>query len=89
MQGDASRDELMEAAHIERAARLIVSAGRDDTSILIVLTARKLAPGVPIAVAIREQDNEDIAATAGATSVINPVAVTGRMLAAAGAVVSA
>lgn len=81
MQGDASRDELMRAAHIERAARLIVSAGRDDTSILIVLTARKLAPDLPIAVVIREHDNEDIAATAGASTVVNPVAVTGRLLA--------
>jgi len=81
MQGDASRDELLKAVNIDRASRLIVSAGRDDTSILIVLSARKLNPDLPIAVTIREQDNEDIAHNAGATRVINPVAVTGRMLA--------
>ncbi len=81
MQGDASRDELLRAVNIERAQRLIVSAGRDDTSILIVLSARKLNPTLPIAVTIREEDNEDIAHNAGATTVINPVAVTGRMLA--------
>ena len=34
----------LRAVHIERATSLIVSAGRDDTSILIVLTARHLAP---------------------------------------------
>jgi voltage-gated potassium channel len=81
IQGDASRDELLKAVRIDAAHRLIVSAGRDDTSILIVLSARKLAPGLPIAVTIREADNEDIAQNAGATRVINPVAVTGRMLA--------
>ena len=81
MQGDASRNELLEAVNIAQAARLIVSAGRDDTGILVVLTARALAPRLPIAVAIRTQDNEDIAHHAGANRVINPVAVTGRMLA--------
>ena len=81
MQGDASRDELLEAVNIAQATRLIVSAGRDDTSILIVLSARKLAPQLPIAVTIREEDNEDIAHNAGATRVINPVSVTGRLLA--------
>ncbi len=81
MQGDASRDELLQAVHIARASRLIVSAGRDDTCILIVLTARKLAPDLPISATISERDNEDIAANAGATQVINPVSVTGRLLA--------
>jgi len=81
IQGDASRDELLEAVNIGQAARLIVSAGRDDTSILIVLSARKLAPDLPIAVTIRSEDNEDIAHNAGATRVINPVSVTGRLLA--------
>jgi voltage-gated potassium channel len=81
VQGDASRNELLEAVNIARASRLIISAGRDDTGILIVLTARALAPSLPIAVAIREVDNEDIAHHAGADRVINPVAVTGRLLA--------
>lgn len=85
MQGDASRNELLDAVNIQRASRLIVSAGRDDTGILIVLTARALAPQLPIAVAIRTHDNEDIAHHAGANRVINPVAVTGKMLAEAGA----
>lgn len=82
IQGDASSDEVLRAVHIERARRLIVSAGRDDTGILVVLSARKLAPQLPIAVTVRNHDNEDIAETAGASVVINPVAVTGKMLAA-------
>ncbi|WP_310468121.1 potassium channel family protein [Sphingomonas sp.] len=81
LQGDASSDDLLKAVHIERAAAMIISAGRDDTSILIVLTARALAPKVPIAVTIGALDNEDIARHAGADQVINPIMVAGRLLA--------
>ena len=83
IQGDASDNHLLEAVHVERAATLIASAGRDDTSILIVLTARALAPRLPIAVSINAEDNEDIASHAGATTVINPITVSSKMLAAA------
>ena len=79
--GDASRDETLQAAHVERASALLVSAGRDDSAILIVLTARKLSPSVNISVTIREADNEDIARQAGADTVINPVAFAGLLLA--------
>ena len=79
--GDASRDETLLAAHVERASALLVSAGRDDSNILIVLTARKLAPTVNISVTIRESDNEDIAKQAGADAVINPVSFAGLLLA--------
>lgn len=81
LQGDASRDELLKAVHVERASALLVAAGRDDTSILIVLTARHLAPDLAISVTIREADNEDLAKQAGATSVINPVSFAGLLLA--------
>ena len=79
--GDASRDETLNAAHIQRAAALLISAGRDDSAILIVLTARKLAPDVKISVTIRVGDNEDIARQAGADTVINPVNFAGLLLA--------
>ena len=81
LQGDASSDAILKAVHIERAAAVTVSAGRDDTSILIVLTARALAPKVPIAVTIGTADNEDIAHHAGADQVINPIMVAARLLA--------
>ena len=81
VQGDASDNEVLAAVNIASAAALVVSAGRDDTSILIVLSARALAPRLPIAVSIQACDNEDIARHAGATSVVNPVTVTGRLLA--------
>jgi voltage-gated potassium channel len=81
LQGDATRDKTLQAIHIERARALVVSAGRDDTSILIALTARHLAPNLKISVAVRNADNELLARQAGATTVINPVSFAGLLLA--------
>jgi voltage-gated potassium channel len=81
LHGDAARDETLQAAHVERASALLVSTGRDDSNILVVLTARKLSPVVKISVTIRETDNEDIAKQAGADTVINPVSFSGLLLA--------
>ncbi|EJU09038.1 MULTISPECIES: potassium channel family protein [Sphingomonadaceae] len=81
LEGDATRDETLAAVRIDAARTILVSAGRDDTSILIVLTARHLAPGVPITVVVRADDNELLARQAGADNVINPVRFTGLLLA--------
>ena len=81
IEADATRDEHLMAVRIDRAQTVLVSAGRDDASILIVLTARHLAPGVPISVVIRASDNELLAHQAGADNVINPVRFTGLLLA--------
>ena len=81
MLGDATRDETLQAAHVDRASALLVSTGRDDSNILVVLTARKLGASVKISATMRETDNEDIARQAGADTVINPVSFTGLLLA--------
>ncbi|GAA0864783.1 potassium channel family protein [Sphingopyxis soli] len=81
LEGDASNDETLIHVRIAEAQSVLVSAGRDDASILIVLTVRHLAPNVPISVVIRARDNELLARQAGATNVINPVSFTGLLLA--------
>jgi voltage-gated potassium channel len=81
IEADATRDEHQLAVRIDRARTVLVSAGRDDASILMVLTARHLAPKVPISVVIRAGDNELLAHQAGADNVINPVRFTGLLLA--------
>jgi voltage-gated potassium channel len=81
IQADAARDESLVAVRIAQAGSVLVSAGRDDTSILIVLTVRHLAPKVPISVVVRAEDNEILAKQAGADNVINPVRFTGLLLA--------
>ncbi|MGV1684057.1 potassium channel family protein [Sphingopyxis sp. NJF-3] len=81
LEGDASNDDTLMHIRIDQARSVLVSAGRDDTSILIVLTVRHLSPHVPISVVIRAQDNELLARQAGANNVINPVSFTGLLLA--------
>ena len=83
MDADATRNATLEAARLGRARALIVAAGRDDTSILITLTARGLAPHLPIRTVIKNRDNEPLARTAGADTVINPASFAGLLLAGA------
>ncbi len=79
--GDSTRDRTLKDVAVHRARNMIVSAGRDDTSILITLTARHLAPDLPISIVVRNEDNELPARQAGATTVINPVSFAGLLLA--------
>ena len=81
MQGDATRDATLEAVRIEKARAMLISTGRDDTAILVCLTARHLAPDLPISVVVRATDNELPARAAGATTVINPVSFAGLLMA--------
>lgn len=78
---DATRDSTLEAVQIRQAQVFIVATGRDDTSILVCLTARHLAPELKISVAVRAEDNELLARQAGATTVINPFSFAGLLLA--------
>lgn len=81
LQGDATRDATLGDVKIRSAQSMIVSAGRDDTSILITLTARHLAPALKISTVVKAEDNELPARAAGATTVINPVSFAGLLLA--------
>ena len=81
LKADATRDETLKAVHIDRAKLMIISAGRDDTSILICLTARHHAPDLRISVAVNAEDNEIPAKRAGADVVVNPLDFAGLLLA--------
>jgi voltage-gated potassium channel len=81
LHADATRDQVLKDVRIESASAVIVCAGRDDTSILITLTARHLAPDLPISVTVRNEDNEVPARAAGASTVVNPVSFAGLLLA--------
>jgi voltage-gated potassium channel len=81
LKADATREDTLKAVRVEHAKLVIISAGRDDTSILVCLTARHLAPGVRISVAVNRQDNEVPARLAGADVVVNPFDFAGLLLA--------
>ena len=81
LKADATRDETLRSVHVNRAKLMIISAGRDDTSILICLTARHHAPDLRISVAVNAEDNEIPAKRAGADVVVNPLDFAGLLLA--------
>ena len=78
--GDATRREILASADIERAAQLIIAVDRDDTAVLIALTARQLNPGIAIISAVREAENETLLRQCGAGQVVVSSAAAGRLL---------
>jgi len=81
LEADATRDKVLETVQIHRARAMIISCGSDDTSILVTLTARHLAPNLKITIIVRNRDNELLARQAGASTVVNPVSFAGLLLA--------
>jgi len=79
--GNASAEELLRMAAIERAHSLIVSVGRDDTTVLIVLTARSLTDRVRIIASVREPENIKLVRAGGADEVVSPPRFGGFLMA--------
>ena len=78
--GDATRTEVLRSAEVSRAKRVIVAAQRDDTAVLVTLTARQLAPRASIVVAVREAENASLLRQSGADSVVTSSDAAGRLL---------
>jgi voltage-gated potassium channel len=84
--GDATREEILRMAAVERAHSLIVSVGRDDTAVLVVLTARSMTRDVRIIASVRQPQNLKIVRAGGADEVISPPRFGGFLMADAVAV---
>ncbi|WP_018352948.1 potassium channel family protein [Longispora albida] len=78
--GDASRSSVLRQAGIEDASSVIVATDRDDTAVLVTLTARQLNPKAVIVVTVREAENAPLIRQSGATSVITSSEAAGRLL---------
>ncbi|MDR2987975.1 MAG: potassium channel family protein [Nocardiopsaceae bacterium] len=79
--GDATRSEVLRQAKIGSARRVVIAVNRDDTAVLIALTARKLNPTATIAGAVREDENRDLLLESGADHVVMSSDAAGQMLA--------
>ena len=79
--GDATREDVLTQAMVATAARVVVATDRDDTSVLAVLTARRLTPHATIVAAARESQNITVLKQSGADVVIPTAEAAGRMLA--------
>ena len=77
---NASAAAALEAAGIHEAAAVVVAPDRDDTAVLITLTARELNPGIRIVASVREAENAHLVEQGGADSVIVSSGAAGRLL---------
>ena len=79
--GDSSSEHLLRMAGIREAHSLIVSVGRDDTTVLVVLTARSMSPRVRIIASVREPENIKLVRAGGADEVVSPPRFGGFLMA--------
>jgi len=81
MVGDATQEQMLSQAHIERARGLVAATTTDATNLYIVLTARGLNPRLRIIARASEDDAEKHLLTAGADSVVSPYHFAGQRIA--------
>ena len=78
--GNATRSSVLRIAGVQQAAALIVAVSRDDTAVLVTLTARELAPKVRLVASVRESENVHLLRQSGASSVVVSAETAGRLL---------
>ncbi|MBT2466290.1 NAD-binding protein [Streptomyces sp. ISL-66] len=78
--GDATRSEVLLRAEIQKARQIIIATQRDDTAVLVTLTARQLNRGAKIVAAVREEENAPLLRQSGADAVITSASAAGRLL---------
>jgi voltage-gated potassium channel len=81
LQGDATVDETLQRAGIERARALIAVAGTDADAVLITMTARLLCPRLPIVARAEDDATVPKLRRAGATRTASPNAIAGGRMA--------
>jgi len=79
--GDATQEQTLREAHIERARGLVAATTTDATNLYIILTARGLNPNLKIIARASEEDAEKHLLTAGADSIVSPYSFAGQRIA--------
>jgi voltage-gated potassium channel len=79
--GDASTEETLREAMLTSAQALLVCTDRDDTNVLITLTARHLSPHIRIVARVEEAENDKLLRQSGASSTVLPSRVGGILMA--------
>ncbi|MFF2128224.1 potassium channel family protein [Streptomyces olivochromogenes] len=78
--GDATRSDVLMRAEVHKARQIIIATQRDDTAVLVTLTARQLNRGAKIVAAVREEENAPLLKQSGADAVITSASAAGRLL---------
>jgi len=78
---DATKEEALNAADIVNAKALVAATGRDDTNILICLTAKALSKSVTVIGRVKEAENMKLMEHSGADMVVSPEQMAGVQIA--------
>lgn len=78
--GNATRSSVLRIAGVPQARAIVVATNRDDTAVLVTLTAREMAPKISIVASVRESENVHLLRQSGANSVIVSAETAGRLL---------
>jgi voltage-gated potassium channel len=78
--GSATRSDVLRVAGVQRARAVVVAPNRDDTAVLVTLTAREIAPKSHIVASVREAENVHLLKQSGASQVVVSSETAGRLL---------
>jgi voltage-gated potassium channel len=78
--GDATRREVLRRAGVPSAKQVIITADRDDATVLSTLNVRQLNPDAYVVAAVRESDNVQLVRQSGADAVVTSSDAVGRMI---------
>jgi voltage-gated potassium channel len=78
--GSGTRSDVLRVAGVPRAKSVVVASSRDDSAVLITLTAREMAPNAQIVAAVRETENVHLLRQSGANQVVVSSETAGRLL---------
>jgi voltage-gated potassium channel len=81
VEGDATNDDTLRAAGIERARGLVASIDSDANNVYVVLSARSLSPGLFIVGRANGPAAEAKLLQAGADRIVSPYTMAGRRIA--------
>lgn len=81
VQGDATRDESLRLAGVERSNGLVAVLSDDKDNVFVTLSARSLNPNLRIISRVKVEKNHKKLEKAGADIIISPNAVSGRRMA--------
>jgi voltage-gated potassium channel len=81
LQADATEDDTLRLAGIERAKGLVAALGEDKDNVFIVLSARALNPRLRVVARVNDEANANKLIKAGADDVVSPNAIGGLRMA--------
>ena len=81
IRADATQDESLREAGVERARGFIAALATDADNVFVILSVKTLNPRVTVVTRASEEDAEEKLRRAGADTVLSPYSITGHRLA--------